>query len=153
MVVEADTHLKLSIWRNAPPGRTLVLRESGSDSHRVLGSDSELLEEVYSWHLREDPFAGISDECVRDRLRELLVQRLDASHAPAERSLSVLDDFVVEAIRAIDDRVAGKSPIQNPPVHDDGESHKINTLLALARHLKWLSRCFANRPGISVSIR
>ncbi len=153
MAVETGVKLRLSIWRDFVPNRTLALPDEAGGSHRILTSDSNLQEEVYSWHLREDPFAGIPDEDFRRRLRERLFQRLEASRSPSERRLAVLDDFATEAQRAIDSGNAGFVPIQDPLPDDEDAPGEINALLALTLHLKWLSRCFANRPGISVSIR
>ena len=65
----------------------------------------------------------------------------------------VLDDFVAEAQDVIDSGAAGFAPSQDPASDGEDAPDRINALLALTLHLKWLSRCFANRPGVSVSIR
>ena len=152
MAVETSAKLKLSVWRDFVPSRRLNSWEGEDSAHQVVGSDSNLQEEVYSWHLWEDFRDGITDDETRRRLEEQL-HSLDASHPPSERRLSVLDDFIAEARKAIESGQAEFSPIQNPPVGDEDTPNAINALLALTLHLEWLSRCFANHPGISVSIR
>ena len=152
MSVETRVKLKLSIWRDFVQGRRLASWDDEGNSHQVAGSESNLQEEVYSWCLWEDFRDGIADDKTRWRLDDQL-HRLDTSRPPSERRLSVLDDFIAEARKAIASGKAGLSPIQNPPVGDEDAPDAINALLALTLHLEWLSRCFANRPGISVSIR
>ena len=148
MAVETSVKLKLSVRRDFVPSRPLYSWEGEGSAQQVVDSDSNLQEEVYSWHLWEDFRDGIADDETRLRLEEQL-RRLDTSRPP----LSVLDDFIAEARKAIESGKAGLSPIQNPPVGDEDAPNAINALLAFTLHLEWLSRCFANRPGISVSIR
>ena len=152
MTVETSAKLKLSVWRDFVPSRQLILWEGEGSAHQVVGSDSNLQEEVYSWHLREDFRDGITDNKTRRELEKQL-HRLDTSHPPSKRRLSILDDFIAEARKAIESGEAELSPVQNPPVGDEDTPNAINALLALTLHLEWLSRCFANHPGISVSIR
>ena len=150
MSVETRVKLKLSIWRDFVPGRRLGSWDE--NTHRIVGSEFELQEEVYSWHLWEDFRGGIADGEARGSLEEQL-RRLDPSRPPSERRLDVLNDFIAKARETIESGVAEPSPIQNPPIGDEEAPDAINTLLALTLHLEWLSRCFADRPGISVSIR
>ena len=152
MSVETREKLKLSIWRDFVSGRRLASWDDEGNAHQVVGSESNLQEEVYSWHLWEVFQDGIADDETRRRLDDQL-RRLDTSCPPSERRLSVLDEFIAEARKAIASGKAGLSTIQNPPVGDEDAPDAINALLALTLHLEWLSRCFANRPGISVSIR
>lgn len=144
--------LKLSIWRDFVPGRRLDSWDEKENTHRIVGSESALQEEVYSWHLWEDFRGGITDIEARRRLEKQL-HRLDPSHPPSERRLGVLDDFIAEARKTIESGVSELSPILNPPIGDEDAPSTINALLALTLHLEWLSRCFADRPGMSVSIR
>lgn len=152
MTVDTSVRLRLSIWRDFVPRRPLLPKEADG-VRQMLTSDSNLQEEVYSWQLREDPFAGVTDEDVRRRLRERLLQRLEASRPPSERRLAMLSEFVTEAQEAIASGAAGFAPSQDPSSDDEDAPGEIHALLALTLHVKWLSRCFANRPGISVSVR
>ena len=137
------------------PARPLALPDE--EGWQLLDSESGLQEEVYSWRLREDAFAGITDDATRMELRDLLVGKLTDSKPPGERRLTVLKDFVKAAEAAIDSGVSASSPSgsQSDEDLDDGDRSQIelNPLLALTMHLKWLIACFGNRPGISVSVR
>ena len=55
--------LTLSIWRDFTPARPLALPDD--EGRQLLDSESGLQEEVYSWRLREDVFAVISDDETR----------------------------------------------------------------------------------------
>ena len=146
MTPETNIQYRLSIWRDYVPPHPLALNDEPT-GFRMLKSERHLQAEVYSWPLQDDIFAGISKEEVRSRLRELL-SRLEASRSPDERSLAALEEFVAEAEKAIEegDAVSLSGGLGNTMVVS-------NPLLALTLHLKWLIRCFKDRPGISVSIR
>ena len=152
MAVEASVRLKLSIWRDFAPSRRLDAWDGGGNHHQLPDSDFNLQEEVYSWHLREGFLDAIFDNEARRRLEERL-RLLDPSLPPSERRLEVLDGFVSEAEDILESGAAGLSPILDPSLDDEDGPRTINALLALTLHLKWLSRCFANRPGVSVSVR
>src|ERR1035441_9477950 len=64
------TKIKLSVWREFVPSRTLLFRQEGAQPRQVLAGEPDLQQEVYAWHMREDPFGGVSDEGARTRLRE-----------------------------------------------------------------------------------
>ena len=137
------------------PARPLALPDE--EGWQLLDSESGLQEEIYSWRLREDAFAGITDDATRMELRDLLVGKLADSKPPGERRLTVLKDFVKAAEAAIDSGVAASSPSgsqsDGDPDAGDRSQIELNPLLALTTHLKWLIACFGNRPGISVSVR
>lgn len=148
---DTNVQFHLSIWRDYTPPHSVALRseQTGEEQtgFQVITPENGLQAEVYSWPLRTDVWVGIPDEVVRNRLGKM-VGRLDVTLPPSERSLEVLDDFVVEADRAIESGTAGSVPVG---VGD--ATVELNPLLALVLHLKWLIRCFKDRPGISVSIR
>lgn len=136
----------LSIWRDYVPPHPVALGGEQMD-FQVVNSDHRLQAEVYSWPLQQDYLAGISNDEVRRRLRELL-DDLEVSRPPADRSLAVLRNFVAAAEKAVEDSEAISVP------GDSGDtSIPINPLLSLLLHLKWIIRCFRDHPGISVSIR
>ena len=146
MASEADVQFRLSIWRDYNPPHPVV----SCDEQAGLGvvtSEPRLQAEVYTWALRHDQFAGISDSTTRSRLRELF-DDLAVSRPSAQRSLAVLGDFVATAEKALD----GGETVVVQSASGDG-TVRINPLLSLVLHLKWVVRCFKDRPGISVSIR
>ncbi len=137
------------------PARPLALPDD--EGWQLLDSESGLQEEVYSWRLREDAFAGVIDDATRMELHDLLAGRLQDSKPPGERRLTALEVFVKAAEAAIDSGAAASSPSgsqsDEDPDADDRSQVEINPLLALTIHFKWLITCFGNRPGISVSVR
>ena len=150
---DSGVNLTLSIWRDFMPARPLTL--PGDEGWQLLDSKSGLQEEVYSWQLREDAFAGVSDDATRTDLRDRLLGRLAYSKPPAERRLSVLEEFVKAAEASIASGSATFAPSGSRPDDDSADKIQIeaNPLLALTTHLKWILACFRNRPGISVSVR
>ena len=135
---------QLSIWKDYKPPHRVALGGEQMD-FQVVASGHRLQAEVYSWPLQQDYLAGILNDEVRHRLRELL-DGLEVSRPPADRSLAVLRDFVAVAEKAVEDGEAVS-------VDSGDTSAAINPLLSLVLHLKWIIRCFLGRPGISVSIR
>lgn len=145
--------LKLSVWRDLAHTPPLAMQDE-QDGWRVLASDSGVQQEVYSWPVPSDPFGGITDEKVRDDVRDVLLNRLDISLPPAARGVAVLGQFVAKAERAIEAGQTGPSRSNVASVESGTDTaSEPNPLLALLQHLKWLMRCFEDRPGISVSIR
>ena len=152
---DPGTKLTLSIWRDFVPARPLTL--PGEEGSQLLDSESGLQEEVYHWRLREDVFAGITDDRVRSDLHEGFVGKLGDSKRPAERRLPVLASFVAAAETAIESGVVVAVPAESGSTSssdaEDPNPAGIRSLLALIIHLKWILACFRNRPGISVSVR
>lgn len=150
---DSGVKLTLSIWRDFMPTRPLALPDD--EGWQLLDSQSGLQEEVYSWQLREDVFAGVSDDAARTDLRDRLLGRLADSRPPAERRLSVLEEFVKAAEASIASGSATSAPSGSRSDDDSNDEIQValNPLLALTMHLKWVHACFRNRPGISVSVR
>lgn len=146
MAAETNVQLHLSIWRDYAPSHPLALRGEQT-GFQLVTSEHRMQAEVYSWPLQQDALAGISKDDVRNRLREFL-DRLDVSRPPAERSLAVLGEFVAAAEEAIEAGNAASVPWESGHTTVD-----LDPLLTLVLHLKWLIRCFKDRPGTSVSIR
>ena len=146
----------LTIWRDFVPPRPLAI-STQEDRRQVFDSESGLQEQVYSWPLREDAFAGVADDEDRKKLHERLVDQLADSNPPSQRRLDVLRDFIAASEKVID--AGGVSFVQSESRHEGNageEEHdrvEVNSLLALTIHLKWLVACFGDRPGISVSVR
>lgn len=146
----------LTIWRDFVPPRPLAINVQG-DGRQVFDSESGLQEQVYSWPLREDVFAGVSDDESRKELHERLVNRLADFNPPSERRLEVLRDFIAAAESVIEaggvSCVQGESRLGGNGDNEEHERVEVNSLLALTLHLKWVVGCFGDRPGISVSVR
>ena len=153
MVYDPPQALRLSIWRDFAPAHPLAMQDEHA-GWRVVGRSSGLQEEVYSWSSLQNPFEGIDDDNVRADLREALLDRLDVVLPPTERGIDVLSEFVERAERSIDQGHAGPMPSNTASVEDAAHTpSEPNPLLALVMHLKWLVRCFEDRPNMSVSVR
>ena len=143
----------LSIWRNFAPTVPLAMQDAKA-GWRIVDTDSTLQEQVYSWPLSIRSFAGIEDDDVRGDLRKALFGRLDVSLPPVQRSIAVLHEFVEKAEQAVSEGHAG--PVTTDSIPAAPSTHtplEPNPLLALVVHLKWLVRCFGDRPNVSVTIR
>jgi len=152
---EPNVKWTLSIWREFTPATRLVLLEE--ESSKILDADSPLQEEVYSWRMCEDAFGGIPDDAMRRELYDLLVNSLNASRAPSERAVSVLADFVGKAESLILENLVSWTPSQGQPEDEnqgfEADPVRMNSLLALLIHLKWVVSVFQHQPGISVLVR
>jgi hypothetical protein len=118
-----------------------------------MAGESDLQQEIYTWQTKEDPFAGISDEGARGKLRSLLFDRFEASQPPANRAITSLKDFIDAADAIIERKEAEWMVSLDAPFEDEDTPYRINPLLALNQHLDWLVSTFSGQPGISVSIR
>ncbi len=156
MAEGTSVRFTLTIWRDFVPPRPLAISTQG-DVRQVFDSDSGLQEQVYSWPLREDVLAGVSDDRSREDLHDRLVNRLADSNPPSERRLSVLKEFIDASEKVLE--AGGVSCVQSESrVGENGDNEEddrveVNSLLALTLHLKWVVGCFGDRPGMSVSIR
>jgi hypothetical protein len=63
MTAELTAKLRVSVWRDYAPSRSLVFRPVGADRHVLLAAEAEanLQQEIYSWSIRDDPFANVGD--------------------------------------------------------------------------------------------
>ena len=148
------TRLRFSVWRDFVPSNAIVFRQLHGDQHHLLSDQSSLQPgSLHMARMREDPFGGVLDENVRARLRELLVDRFEASQAPSKRRIEALHEFLAEAQEAIDAEQVEWTVSQDAPEDDEDDPYRINSLLALKLHLDWLAGAFGNQPGISVSVR
>ena len=149
---ESSIKLKLSVWRDFVPSKSLVLR-AASGADQQISVDSDIQQEIFCWHMREDPFGGVLDANVRVRLHELLIERFEASKPPSQRHFQAINDFLKEAMTVIDANQAEWTVSQDSPADDEDAPRRLNPLLGLVLHIKWLSESFAGQPGVSVSIR
>ena len=143
----------LSIWRDLAPKGPLAMQDEAT-GWRIVADDSRLQQEVYRWPLPPDPFGGVVDDNVRDDLRTALLDRLDVSLPPTQRGIDILREFVVKAERAINDGhsrpLPSDSALASLATHAPSEP---DPLLALAMQIRWIVRCFGDRPNVSATIR
>ena len=87
------------------------------------------------------------------RLRELLIDKFEASQPPSMRRIEALTGFLDEAQRVIEVGQAEWTVSQDAPFDDEDVPYRLNPLLAIKLHLEWLLSIFKGQPGVSVSIR
>jgi hypothetical protein len=154
MTAELTAKLRVSVWRDYAPSRSLIFRPVGADRHVLLAAEAEanLQQEIYSWSIKDDPFANVGDEGVRLRLRAKLVDAFEPSSHPSERRCNVLREFLadVQSVLAVEKMEWTQSEDESL---DEDEQEYLNPLLALYNHLSWLLEMFSEHPGISISIR
>ena len=156
MSSDVSAKFTLSIWRDFIPERRLIHSPEG-EFKQVVDPETGLQEQLYSWSLQEDIFGGISDDDARNRLHELLFERLSISKSPSDRRIDVLKAFIDASQTLIDNDEV--NPVQSGSRTDeDFESNyhepiEVNSLLALIIHLRWIIKCFGGRPGISITVR
>jgi hypothetical protein len=150
---ESTAKLRISVWRDFVPSKSLTFRRDGETDHQVLANDAHLQQEVLSWQTREDAFAGVIDEEIRVRLREKLIERFEPSRPPTDRKVDMLRDFIDDANGVIEAERSEWTGSQDPPVDDEDAPYALNSPLALKLHLEWLMEVFSEQPGVSVSVR
>jgi hypothetical protein len=153
VILESSVKLRLSVWRDFVPSKSLIFRQSAGQEHHLLDSDVHLQQEVYSWQTREDIFAGVSDEKIRSGLHEKLFGKFEPSRPPSDRRAAALREFIDDAGKVIRDKASEWTTSQDPPSEDVMSPFALNSLLALKLQLEWLVDVFADQPGISVSLR
>ena len=153
-MMEASKVLRLSIWKSFKPKRPILRQDIENNKFEFLDSEDSdnLQEEIYTWQTAELLFDGIENETNRQKFKEK-IKNLEVSLPPSERGISILNELIQSAESIIDDEklqwIASQSELND---NESGEE-RVNGLLAITLHLKWLSECFADCPGISVSIR
>jgi hypothetical protein len=153
MAGDTSIKLKLSVWRDFNPSRTLIQWRSESADIQLLSANADLQQEVYSWKMTEDPFGGIPDEATRASLHELLIIQFSSSKAPDERRVSLLTPFIEKARQVIAADDSEWTVSQDAPIEDEDSPYMMNPLLALTLHLDWVRSSFSGQPGVSVSVR
>lgn len=156
--VAESSKFKVSIWREFAPQTAILLQ--GADNAdgtlaspmEYIGKGSGLQSEVYTWRMFEDAFGGIVDPAERDNLEGLLLGALKIDAPPTQRDIRALWAFIEKAAAVIS---AGKTEWTDSEsaADDAGESFRLNPLIALVSHLRWLANIFDEQPNVSVTVR
>jgi hypothetical protein len=150
MATENPAKIRISLWKDFRPPRSLMLHE---EHGKPVGSDDSLQQEIYSWSMREDPFGGIVDPELRSDLRDLLLLPFEPSKSPSDRRIEALEPFLQKADQAILDGSALWTTSQESHGEDDEFAARLNPLLALKIQLEWLLNCYSGHPSVSVAVR
>ncbi|MCY4184792.1 MAG: hypothetical protein OXD45_05710 [Rhodobacteraceae bacterium] len=145
--------LKITFWKNKIPTRQMC-RWTDPNENKLVSLD-DYHEVIYTWSTPEDFFDGIEDTDYRNDLNQLLFDKLNEKKPPEERGIIVLKEFVKKAEMGLHENKVEWIISQSDGgfYHEEENGTKINALLALTLHLKWLIECFGDQPGISVTVR
>ena len=125
--------------------------DAKATSVTLYGPEDVFQQEAFIWHLREDIWAGVTDEETRLSLSERLRSDFQPSLAPAERALPKLKQFLVDATDAV--KAAEWSDSNHQAEQDGMTAFRLNPLLAFYLQLEWMYDVFKDLPGASVSIQ
>ena len=153
MAADSTPDRVLSVWQPFSPPHQLLITGTEQRLHVDDGPDDEsrLDAAAYSWRLREPVFSCVEDAESRAELEGILA-KLSAEEPAEQRTLAVLQEFVDTALATIES--GGSAAIASQSVADaDEEETEVDALLAFTHHLRWVLRCFADKPGVSVSLR
>lgn len=148
------SNLKLSFWRPFVPDTALMglSSEEASVQLHAAAVSSGMHKEVYGWRMQDDALGGIANAEERERLRASLFDALAVNVHPSDRSLNKLRTFIDEAEKILREGAASWSDSQSQSIEED-ETTRINALLALVCHLRWLVEVFDEKPDVSVTVR
>lgn len=156
MSIETDTPFRLSVWRPARLVRPLTQESEAGGQPRCSELSVETLhEQIYTWVPQEDVLSGEADPNTGDQIREVLVQRFNPHHPPADRSFDKLGDALATIGTVLAKRKAVWSECQTCARGlDDPDTHLRSDLLrGLHLHLTWIFGVFKDVPGASVAVR
>jgi len=118
---------------------------------RFVGPEDELQEEAFTWVTREDVWGGITDDTVRETLREHFVSEFEPTLAPHERGFDKVARILTEIANSMTNTSWSSSTEQLD--EDDVSPFRLNALLAFHTQLQWMFQVFKDIPGASLSVR
>jgi len=147
--VESAVSVKVAVWTPYVPDRSMTFHSEAE--LMLLGPETLLQRETYSWHPREDIWGGLVDSDQRLSLSERLRTDFDPLLPPSERSMSKLNGYLVEMEKALSNSEWTDSALK---LDSDGTTPvRLNPRLAFYVHMKWIHKMFQHYPSASVSIR
>ena len=153
MAPESLAKLRISVWRDYQPARTLAYVTSSLSDVRFFQSDDRLQEEIFAWQVGEGVMSSVADNDVRAKLEEALRGTFSPALPPTSRSCKELGGFLREARQAIYEGKTEWSDSEDQSFADEDEPFRVNTLLAFYNQLVWLNEMFRDEPSVSISIR
>jgi len=153
MATDSPPKLRISLWRNFRPERTLSYTARGATNAKFFQRDDQLQEEVFAWHVGEGVINGIVDDQLRAKITACLTEEFAPALAPSDRPCSKLTKFFNVAMEAIESGKAEWSDSEDGSFQDDPEPYRVNMLLAFYNQMLWLHEMFKDEPGVSVSVR
>lgn len=117
----------------------------------LLGPESVLQQEVFTFQPKEDVWGGLVDSELREALSARFISEFEPVRPPNERGFDRLAAFLVDLRAALP---KGEWSSSGQQLDDDSEQAvRLNPLLAFHNHLSWMHDTFRDTPGASVSVR
>lgn len=153
MAHRSSAKLRISLWRNFRPERTLAYKASGAADAKVFQRDDQLQEEVFAWHVGEGVLNGVADNELRAKIAASLTDDFAPALAPSDRACHKLTKFFELSQQAIKSGKAEWSNSEDPAFDDEPDPYRVNMLLAFYNQMLWLHEMFKDEPGVSISVR
>jgi len=153
MANDSPAKLRISLWRDFRPERTLAYKASGAPDAKFFQRDDQLQEEVFAWHVGEGVLNGVADDELRAKITACLTEDFAPALPPADRGCQKLGKFFEAAQKAIDSGMAEWSNSEDPAFDDEPDPYRVNMLLAFYNQMLWLHEMFKDEPGVSISVR
>ncbi len=153
MPTDSAPKLRVSLWRDFRPGRTLAYQPSGDADARLFHRHDQLQEEVFAWEVGDALLNGVTDDDLRTRIRGSLFDVFAVSISPSERPCVKLSSFFEAAEAALASGSAEWSDSEDLAFEDEPDPYRVNMLLAFYNQMRWLHEMFKDEPGVSISVR
>jgi hypothetical protein len=153
MATDSAPKLRVSLWRDFRPGRTLAYQPGGDADARLFHRHDQLQEEVFAWEVGDALLNGITDDDLRAGLRGSLFDVFAVSISPSERPCSKLSSFFEAAEVALVSGSAEWADSEDLAAEDEPDPYRVNMLLAFYSQMRWLYEMFKDEPGVSISVR
>jgi hypothetical protein len=153
MASDSPPKLRISLWRDFRPERTLAYKASGTPDGRFFQRDDQLQEEVFTWYVGEGVLNGVVDDELRAKITACLTEDFAPALSPSDRPCSKLSRFFEAAEEAIESGKAEWSNSEDRAFDDEPDPYRVNMLLAFYNQMLWLHEMFKDEPGVSVSVR
>lgn len=153
MATDSSPKMRVSLWRDFRPERTLAYRAGSEPDAKFFQRDDQLQEEVFALHVGEGVLNGVADDDLRARITECLTKDFAPQLPPSQRACRKLKGFFEAARLAIDSGAAEWSDSEDPAFDDEPDPYRVNMLLAFYNQMLWLHEMFKDEPGISISVR
>lgn len=153
MAIDNSPKLRVSLWRDIRPKRTLAYRSSGDPDVRLFHRNDQLQEEVFAWEVGDALLNGVTDDDLRARIRGSLFDVFAVSISPSERACVKLSNFFEAAKAALASGKAEWSDSEDLAFEDEPDPYRVNMLLAFYNQMRWLHEMFKDEPSVSISVR
>ena len=123
MATESAPKLRVSLWRDFRPLRTLAYQPGGNADARLLHRHDQLQEEVFAWEVGDALLNGVVDDDLRARLRGSLFDVFAVSISPSERPCGKLSSFFEAAESALESDNVEWSDSEDLAIRGRARSH------------------------------